>query len=491
MPVFVFLQKQAFFGLSFLSFVLYLDWRGESLRRIIITAAFLAGTLFFSGCGDMNLLFPFGDEDTDRSYLQVSIDSGAIVPVEKQISVDLKETEESRPLPVKLIVTMYDKNNRQTGQPLSIDELTGGAIPAIVPTAGSRGYHRIHFELFDEAGKLLESRDVDFFYEEDAYVIDSLKVFPAGSIAPGAAGLLFASASALEDAYFRWSSGKDIFARGMVSDFMDGALWTAPDKAGVYPVTVELFPEPPPEHFGGDYPFTSPVSRSVDLYVDPEPGPVPGALKPDDAYRALFHFHGTLENSAVAGEEDPAAVNGSPRPFVHDGVFGYRFSGGDSLEIPLSGQPVDNVRINYFADSLEPGAESILFRILDRNGTSLAFVFTGTPSGVPPSLRLLTRRPEDGDSEYPDTLYRTFSPEEEESTGAVSFVGKGSWILRREGVSENAYSISVLFEYEGNVVFEEKVDDGSAYPIFRDAEKVVIGGADLLFLDEFGILIDN
>jgi hypothetical protein len=413
--------------------------------------------------------------------------------VEKKILVDLKETEDSRPLPVKLIITMYDKYNRQIGPTLSTNELAGGSIPAIAPEAGRRGYHKIHFELFDEAGKLLESRDVDFFYEEGAYAIDSLKVYPAGSIAPGAAGLLFASTSMEERAYLRWSSGKNVFARGMVSDFLDGALWTAPDKAGVYPVTVELFPEPPPDHFGGDYPFTSPISRSVELYVDPEPGPMPGALLPDDSYRALFHFHGTLENSAAAGKEDPASVTGSPRPFVRDGVFGYRFSAGDSLEVPLTQPLTDNVRIDYAADTLESGASGMLFRLLDRDGIVLAAASVGASAGAFPSLRLLTRRPEEGDSENPAGLYRTIVSVPEEAAAETFFGGKGSWMLRGEDDHEGGNYITVLFDYEGNVIFEEKVEVEAdvTYPVFRDAESLVVGGGDDLFLDEFGILIDN
>ncbi len=459
------------------------------MRRFFITATFLATTLFITGCGDMNLIFPFGDEGADRSYLQVSIEPGAIVPVEKEILVDLKETEDSRPLPVKLIITMYDRDNRQIGTPLSAEELAGGAIPAIAPEAGRRGYHRIHFELFDETGKVLETRDVDFFYEADIYTIDSLKVFPAGSIAPGAAGLLFASTPAEESAYLRWSSGRNVFARGMVSDFRDGALWTAPDEAGVYPVTVELFPEPPPDHFGGDYPFTSPVTRSMDLYVDPAPGPVPGALRSDKAYHALFHFYGTLENSAGGGAEDPSAVNGSPRPFVHNGAFGYRFSAGDSMEIPLAEQLEDNVRVDYVADVLDSTADGTLFSIADRDGITLAAAFTGAAAGMLPSLRLLILRPEDGNSENPGGLYRTFIPVPDEPGAETSYGGKGSWILRGGEDSEDGYYIAVLFAWEGDVVFEERVR--MTYPLFRDAEKLVIGGKDALFLDEFGILIDN
>lgn len=448
--------------------------------RTAFLSLLLLTILLFSGCGDMNLFFPLDDGSAGESYLRVSVDEGSIVPAGKSISVDLRESEDSRPLPVKLIANMYDKENRLLDSMIFTDELAGGTIPPIAPEALRRGYHRIRFELFDDGGRLLETRDLDFFYEDKAFSINAITVFPALSIAPSSAGLIFAETAPPDTGYLRWSSGGVVFARGTAADFRDGALWSAPGEPGVYPVLVEYFPEPPPAHFGGDYPFASPVSRSAELYVDAGTGPEPGALGPADAYPFLFHFHGTLDNAGTAGSAEAAdafTVEGSPRPFVHGGAFGYRFLRGDALRIPVAGFSSGTLRVDYRAELADEAGEGELFSIILDEGTILTALLS---VGSLPSM--LVRVPgTEGSGEAVETVHAVaFEPAE----AALSFDGAGSWLIRADGDT-----LDVAFELDGAELLNRSV--GLSRPPSSGGAVLQVGGASSLFLNEFGVLTVN
>jgi hypothetical protein len=440
------------------------------------------------------MLFP-SEEDDSTPYLALSLNRGALFTGSGEISLEMDREE--RPLPIlsRLTLSIEDRDKRRVHELSYTENLEEGFFSILPEEPLENGYYHISWELFGENGRLLESGNSDFFMVGSETGFSAIKVYPAGSIAPAASGLLFADFTDSGTGWLRWSSQKQVFASGPVEDFSDGAVWEAPLSEGVYTISVEFFPEPPPEHFGGDYPFISPVSRTVELYVDEDAERKSGLLGPGEAYRILYPFHGCLKHRGQA-DVNPEIV-GSPRLFLHEGAsdyfFGYLFRQNELIDIPWGPLFSDETAYRFasVATTVSPPPENgiALYSVSDSRGTLLASVLT--EEYIPILL-----------------LHAGISSEEDQKASWADLVDSGekwsgfgfserSRVLKIVPEIDPPVSITAIWEVisrRGNTYVSLSDDTGLLYELeielpllpFSEEAKLRIGGREALFFGEFG-----
>jgi hypothetical protein len=225
-------------------------------------------------------------------------------------------------------------------------------------------------------GEQVQQQVATIFSVRERPRITGITSFPP-LITPSSRVLLSAEivARAGSDPWLRWTWRGKTIAQGSASAGTAAVLWTAPADAGVFTVTLEVFPVAPPT--GTGYSFRSPIAMSTDIYVSASGAATRDELGPPASYLSLLHLQGDLVDSAAAarGQDRAAVAVGSPSIVPAGDGFGYRLQDGSGFRLPWPVLPVDDGNLAPFTLSVglrpEPSTESR--RILTATAGTLSF----------------------------------------------------------------------------------------------------------------------
>ena len=327
-----------------------------------------------------------------------SLNEGGLVRSGESLSFVVHGDPGTTPeLQLEIVLTDSHGNSvfrRTVSAPVMNEELKL-LLPELEP-----GQYRVLFRT-SGAGLTTDEQALTFFYTSGDYVVTGLSSYPPSTV-PGAEITVQADLDYPEgeDPYVRWTQGATVLARGRVSDGLDRITWKAPQEQGVYPVTIELFPVPPPGN--GDFPFSSARSMTARLYITSEPPQAAGVLGPDSSYYALFRFGVSLADRGLFEDRDPTDDRSRPaaEPFggaaysAGSPVSGYRIAPGAGIRysrfiLPLRSSAPSGP--SEAAGTAPPSAGSVRTGSLAPCTITLLLV----PEAQPEGGVLLTARSED------------------------------------------------------------------------------------------------
>ncbi len=225
--------------------------------------------------------------------------------------------------------------------------------PITLPAGLAPGLYRLDFVLYS-SGEIAQKKSVSFFVAVEGWKITGIRSFPP-VITSAATVMLKAELQVPEggNPYLRWSwQGKPI-QKGILSAGLGQILWDVPEKAGVYTVTLELFPIPPSG--GSDFSFPSSLSLSTDIIVSGSAQAARGRLGPASSFTSLLHLQGSLADSGAGAKKmgrSKAEPIGSPEVVALDSGFGYRLDGSTGIRIPWLAIPFDTGNLRPFTISI-------------------------------------------------------------------------------------------------------------------------------------------
>ena len=177
--------------------------------------------------------------------------------------------------------------------------------------------------------------ELAFFHVVDDYELQALTAFPpvsaSGSTASLAAVIVVPEG---RDPLLRWWQADQLITEGMFSDGYDFTSWPTPEEAGIYAISVELFPVPPSlATMVQPLPF---ATRDVSVYVVSAE-----AAESSEQHLLLFRFDATLADSGTASDEgfgSPARVLSGFAPLYGalGSDIGYLIDPDRQLELPRS-----------------------------------------------------------------------------------------------------------------------------------------------------------
>lgn len=336
------------------------------MRLKTAPALLLAALLIvLASCGSDSLLLSMG---RDTSDLQInSLADGQVVSASSPLALELTSRSGEAQKDLEMEVSLSSPEGRSVwksqriASPVLNEELSL-ELPDL-PT----GQYLLEITVF-AGGEQIRRKSSTFFIAGEAYAITGIKSFPP--VITSDSTVLMRAELAIPktaDAYLRWSWKGKVFAHGLVSAGTTEALWTAPAEEGVYSIHLELFPTPPPA--GSDFPFSSSILLSTDLYVTSGARPASGDLSPAESYLSLLHLQGSLKDAGAAvGRPDhgDALFVGSPQIVRINDSFGYSLDGKTGISIPWFVLPVEAGALKPFTISigLTPGGPEAGGRLL-------------------------------------------------------------------------------------------------------------------------------
>ena len=344
---------------------------------------------FLAACGDQSLFMSLKNDTSDMQISSLAdgqvITQGNSVP----LLITARDTTKSRD--VEIEVTLSSANGAAVWHNRSaaaLNEQTPIALPADL----AAGQYRMDYVLYS-SGEVAQKKSTSFFVVKDGWKIAGIKSFPP-VITTTASVMLKAELEIPSgfDPYLRWSWKGKVIARGMLSKGFGQILWAAPSDAGVYTITLELFPSSPPAD--SDFPFVSSLMLSTDIFVTGGKGLEGSDFAPESSYLTLLHLQANLVDVGTGAKKagSPAAVAiGTPQVVSLEDGFGYKLDGVSGIQIPWLALPIDSGVVKPFTASLGvsfedlAGARSILNASASDGTFSLALTMdpaTGAPQAL-------------------------------------------------------------------------------------------------------------
>ncbi|WP_319562788.1 hypothetical protein [Marispirochaeta sp.] len=297
----------------------------------------LIWVLSFSGCGESGLMDIYAVSNAIRLS---TIPAGSVLEPGDQIPVSLASDSDST-LPDLLLVSVH----KGSGALISTREYDVKASVVLLETTDLvPGYYIVSVRSRNEDSDEAEL-ELPFFISSSAGNIKGISAYPS-TVLPGEGMVFFADLEqgAVEDPYIRWKAGGRTIAAGRVADGFQLASWQVPGTPGIYLVTAEYFPFPPPQN--GNFSFSGAEKRG-EAFVSTDQGTPRGELGPWESYSSLFHFRGTFQSSGSTELPEPR-IEGNPLLALDAEIFGYRFSAEEALVFDTSLIPFKNGKPEAF-----------------------------------------------------------------------------------------------------------------------------------------------
>ena len=311
--------------------------------------------IFLSGCNDASVN---SGVTSSKDPIEIStMAKGSIIQDNGLIEIEYTINEQDRVLN-KLVISIIDSEDNVV-KVITIDEepLTEYVPDVELGSDLPDGSYILRLEFYD-GEELYLTDDREFFITDASYFIRSITSYPP-VLYPGGGGLFYADVeSQAADCWLRWSLDGEQIAGGMKSEGYQSLRIDAPENEGVYELNLEVFPLPPVEGKGYDYEST--LIKSIPFYVNKNQKSGANEFGADEDFYSLFHFRGSLINSADterSGLESFTAI-GKPALSVRIGVFGYSIdknSGfkSDKLILPLDDEVLQSFSLMF---SVIPGS---------------------------------------------------------------------------------------------------------------------------------------
>jgi hypothetical protein len=340
-------------------------------RLYKLSICLLAAGLALSACSDLSMFTPSVDESVGVKILSLS--EGQMVEEGESIGFII-QTEGQNTEPVLLEISLIAQSGQSVWSTSISSPLTDEELDLVLPDLLETGQYTIVFTVQGEEG-VLEEKKLSFFYVTGQYDILGISSYPPTSIARHEtliqADLLYPEGA---DPYVRWSQGDSVLAAGRVSEGLQSISWVAPKDEGVYSISLEMFPVPPPT--GTKFSFSSSLVFTAQLYVATANILTEDELVPEDLYYSLFHLNGTLKNSGLLGRgttRTEAQLIGQAKLSSEQGVIGYRTGSGAGLFYPLNVLPIlqgalSPCTITFKLQAASENKDRSLMAVTNRNG---------------------------------------------------------------------------------------------------------------------------
>ncbi|MGO9309469.1 MAG: hypothetical protein ACLQDL_10655 [Spirochaetia bacterium] len=364
------------------------------MARISARRTFLV--LFFAllvSCGDQSLVV---SPKTTAADLQiVSASDGQVFASGKSVPLMVSATDTTKTRDVEIDVTLTNP----AGQSISHSR-TAAALneqsPVTLPAGLDPGLYRLDLVLYS-GGEVAQKKSVSFFVAADGWKITGIRSFPP--VITSAATVMLKAELQVPDGsnpYLRWSwQGKPI-QKGILSAGLGQILWDVPEKAGVYTVTLELFPIAPAT--GSDFSFTSAFALSTDIIVSANAQLPRGRLGPASSFSSLLRLQASLADSGAGARKTgkiTAEPIGSPEVVSLDSGFGYRLDGSTGIRVPWLAIPFESGGLRPFTVSIgvtfsEISSANNIVAAAARDG-SFSFVIAMNPQASAPRAQISGR----------------------------------------------------------------------------------------------------
>ncbi len=341
-------------------------------------------------CGDQSL---FMSSKADTADLQiVSVADGQVIGSAKTVPllVSAQNTEKNRDLEIDVTLTASSGESIWHNRSAAV---LNEQSPITLPTGLAAGLYRLDLVLYS-SGEIVQKKSASFFIASDGWKITGIRSFPPVITATSTV-MLKAELETPPDAnpYLRWTGKGKVIASGMRAGGLEQVLWAVPADAGVYTITLELFPSPPPA--GSDFPFSSSISLSTDIVVSGGASSRKGGLGPASSFLSLLSLQASLADAGVGARKagKPAALPiGSPEVVTLENGFGYRLDGSSGIRIPWLALPGDSAGLKPFTVSLgisfdETGSANRVLSAASADG-NVSLVIAMNPQTAVPEARL-------------------------------------------------------------------------------------------------------
>ncbi len=335
--------------------------------KALIVVAFLV----FVGCGDVGLLLPVANGESDIRIMSVS--KGAILMPEDTFDVSI-DYDDSELLPDRMTIDLRDLS----GEVLFSVELDQEGmyelpLPVVLPADLEIGTYEVVVSVFQGEEEIASSTSLFFFVNQE-YRIRAITAYPQ-IFYPGGRGLVIADLDVPDNTnpYLRWSSNDVEIYSGSLSSGADRLQLEVPDREGIYSIQLELFPFEPAEvaiEADADqsdraetavvFDFSSTISLEAQFFVSTTQDVDEKELGPDSDYYSLFHFRGETVDWGYRSEGLIATPIGTPVLDITRDIFGFRFDGTDGFKVDDVILPVEDgyvlpfsYTVRFAVDSLE------------------------------------------------------------------------------------------------------------------------------------------
>jgi hypothetical protein len=332
-------------------------WR--SLARKVILFSLPA---LLAACGDQSLFMSLKNDTADLTITTIS--DGQIVTSGKPLPLMIAAEDTGKSRDVEVEVTLSSPSGQSVWHnraSAAVNEQAPISLPADLPV----GMYRLDLVLYS-SGVAAQKKTASFFVAGDGWKITGIKSFPP--VITAAASVMLKAELQIpsgSDAWLRWSWKNKVIAKGALSKGLGQVLWTAPSDAGVYTITLEVFPSLPPS--GTDFPFTSSLALSTDIFVSSGKTLAGGDLGPEASYLSLLHMQGNLADAGAGARtlgKPRALAVGSPEVVSLEDGFGYRLNGSSGIQVPWLALPLEGGALKPFTVSIDVTLEEAAGRLL-------------------------------------------------------------------------------------------------------------------------------
>ena len=298
----------------------------------------LAAALFAVSCGETGLNFPI--LEVDRGVRVLTVASGSVLAPTEEFSVEVVFDGEVVEIDRMVIELLSEGGLREFSVEFGPDNIQL-PVPIEIPSDITTGLYRLEVRLY-YLEEIIVAATSELYVAAEPHTITGVVSYP-GMLYPGGEGLVIASFDVPEDGdpFLRWRSSGEIIDEGYLSDGADMIEIGAPDREGVFSISLELFPLAARLTRAPGEEFLSSNRFEAQLFVSFEQPQEPHELGPADNYSSLFHLRGEIED---VGRDVGAKAEfiGIPSLGIEDGSFGYRFGNGVGISfnrsiLPLSG----------------------------------------------------------------------------------------------------------------------------------------------------------
>jgi len=443
----------------------------------------LALALGLAGCSKESF---FGESSvTEPEVKIITLENGTIlnpaaeIPISLSVSSEYQKKEVSEPY--MLFASILTSEGVEVAS-VTIEnvELRTGPLPPLLPPRLEGGTYNLVLTL-KQGQTIVFQGKTTFFIEEGVFAVEKISMYPL-SVPPVSTAIIQAilSVPSGSDPFIRWTIQGKVVQEKTLSEGGEELTWLSPEKGGVYPVRVDLFPRIPKE--GETYTFSSEVSLTAQIFVSSSIGLQDTDLKPEEAHFSLFHFLGNLKDSGyrknklIYGTGNLRSI-GTTNVMRKEGVFGYALDGysgfftAQSL-LPVGGNALLPFTLRFRLRPETPVANRTWFEFVTKDRAFQLLI--GTSDSGTPETRLSMGGVEE--------VMHSDSVLQEGVTALVEFslyslenVLYGRWMVN--GVTEPLQRFSMEIPTVG--------EEGSTW-IGLGKE----GGGFIGILDEFGIRTD-
>ena len=225
----------------------------------------------FSSCGDLGgLIPPRGTYDVKATLNGSTLEDFSLIRAGDEIlpyfSASVVNDQDLTDLSFYLLNSRGEIAGEKVMIPLSNQEIKPFSLPETLEI----GFYTLVFEALSE-DIILSRSEMDFFYISDIkFDLNDIKVYlpsvsGSQSIAPKTTVLLEAELDfeSILDPYLVWRNEKNIIAEGKYNEGLNRILWTAPDQAGFYSISLDVFPYRLSRIVNG-------ITRSITLAISPK-----------------------------------------------------------------------------------------------------------------------------------------------------------------------------------------------------------------------------